>query len=99
MLIWITVSDILTSALAPFKNKEGNIMTDLTLNEYRGVFERELGQILREEARKMYGSDLCGNNSGKIVNPSPNFFGMFKGFSSGLKGLYRKKADHSVRHF
>ena len=45
-------------------------MTDLTLNENRGVFERELEQILREEARKMYGTDLYGKNSGKIVNLS-----------------------------
>ena len=81
------------------KKKEGNILTDLTLNEYRGVFERELEQILREEARKMYSTDLYGKNSGKVVNLSPNFFGMFKGFSSGLKGLDREKSDRSVRHF
>ena len=37
-------------------------MTDLTLNEYRDVPEDELRKILKEEARKMFGSDSSENN-------------------------------------
>jgi len=34
-------------------------MGDLTLNEYKGVSEEDLGKILRNEARKMFGSGSC----------------------------------------
>ncbi|MFC1869433.1 hypothetical protein ACFL0H_15055 [Thermodesulfobacteriota bacterium] len=37
-------------------------MTDLTLNEYRGVPEERLEQILSEEAKMIYSAD-----SGRII--------------------------------
>jgi len=35
--------------------KRGDHMADLTLDEFRGIPENELRQILREEARKIFG--------------------------------------------
>lgn len=35
-----------------------NIMTDLTLDEYKGVSEEAIKKALKEEAEKMFGSDF-----------------------------------------
>ena len=43
-------------------------MTGLVLDEYEGVSEDELGPILKEEARKMFGPDLPDIDSGKRAN-------------------------------
>ena len=43
-------------------------MTDLTLDEYRGLSEEELEQILKEEARIICGSDPPKNNLRATVN-------------------------------
>jgi hypothetical protein len=37
-------------------------MTDLTLNEFKGLSEEKLRQILKEEARIICGPDLLKNN-------------------------------------
>jgi hypothetical protein len=37
-------------------------MTDLTLNEYKGLSEEKLRQVLKEEARIICGPDLLKNN-------------------------------------
>ncbi len=54
-------------------------MTDLTLNEYEGLSEKELERILTEEAREICGSDSFENNSGK----------RFKFFKS-VKGAFNR---------
>ena len=49
-------------------------MTDLTLNEYKGLSEEKLRQILKEEARIICGPDLLKNNfkdTGKRFYPIP----------------------------
>jgi len=38
-------------------NKEGDIMPDLTLDEYKGLSEEELEQILKRQARIICGPD------------------------------------------
>ncbi len=43
-------------------------MTDLTLDEFKGVSEEELAQILKEEARKICGPDSLKNNVRETVN-------------------------------
>ena len=37
-------------------------MTDLTLNEYRGLSEKEIARILKEEAREICGFDSRRND-------------------------------------
>lgn len=43
-------------------------MTDLTLDEYKGLSEEELEQILKEEARIICGSDSLKDNFRKTAN-------------------------------
>jgi len=43
-------------------------MTDLTLDEFKGVSEEELEKILKEEARKICGPDSLKNNFRGTVN-------------------------------
>ncbi len=43
-------------------------MTDLTLDEFKGVSEEELAQILKEEARKICGPDSLKNKVRETVN-------------------------------
>ena len=43
-------------------------MTDLTLNEYKGLSEKELARILKEEAREICGVDSRNTNSRGTVN-------------------------------
>lgn len=50
-------------------------MTDFTLDEYYGISEEELGQILQAEARKMFNSDFLENDSEEVVN---NFYLTFQ---------------------
>ena len=48
-------------------------MTDLTLNEYKGLSEEKLRQVLKEEARIICGPGLLKNNfedTGKSI-PRP----------------------------
>jgi len=50
-------------------NKEGDIMPDLTLDEYKGLSEEELEQILKRQARIICGPDsLKKDNFRKIPN-------------------------------
>lgn len=42
--------------------QESDQMTDLTLDQYKGMSEEELEKILKEEARKMFGSDWTDEN-------------------------------------
>lgn len=42
-------------------------MTDLTLNEYRGISQRELRQKLQAEARLMFSSDSLEKDVGKAA--------------------------------
>ncbi len=45
-------------------------MTDLTLDEYRGIFEEELGEKLKQEVKKYFGSDSPENDLGeRKINP------------------------------
>jgi len=49
-------------------------MTDLTLNEDKGLSEEKLRQVLKEEARIICGPDLLKNNfkdTGKNFYPIP----------------------------
>ncbi len=48
-------------------------MTDLTLDEFRGIPEGELKKILREEARKISGSDSYQNNVEEALSGSDFF--------------------------
>jgi hypothetical protein len=50
-------------------------MTDFTLDEYYGIPEEELGQILQAEARKMFNTDSLENDSEEVVN---NFYLTFQ---------------------
>ena len=43
-------------------------MTDFTLDEYYGIPEEELRQILQAEAKKMFNSDSLENDSEEVVN-------------------------------
>jgi len=49
-------------------NKEGDIMPDLTLDEYKRLSEEKLEQILKEEARIICGSDLLKDNFRETPN-------------------------------
>ena len=44
-------------------------MTDLTLNEYRGLYGEELGRVLKEEAYKVSANDSSENDL--VKNPTP----------------------------
>ena len=43
--------------------QESNQMSDLTLDQFKGMSEEELAKILKEEARKMFGPDWTNENS------------------------------------
>ena len=43
--------------------QESNQMSDLTLDQFKGMSEEELEKILKEEARKMFGSEWTDENS------------------------------------
>ena len=73
------------------KNKTGNDMADLTLDEYRGVTEEELKRLLKEEARKIEGSDWLGNKGRETIEESSNLFKLLKKFSSGLVEVCRRR--------
>ena len=45
-------------------------MTDLTLNEFRGLSGNELKQAFKEEERKMFGSNSLEKNYEEKVNDS-----------------------------
>jgi hypothetical protein len=47
---------------------KGDAMADFTLDQYYGISEEELGQILQAEARKMFNSDSGKNDSEEVVN-------------------------------
>ena len=49
-------------------SKQGDTMPDLTLNEYKGISEKKLARILKEEARKICGVDSLETNSRGAVN-------------------------------
>ena len=49
-------------------------MTDLTLNEGKGFSKEKLGQILREEARKMFNADSLEKDLGGASGYSYTLF-------------------------
>jgi hypothetical protein len=49
-------------------NKEGDIMPDLTLDEYKGLSEEELEQILKRQARIICGPDSLKDNFRETPN-------------------------------
>ena len=53
--------------LLPHFDLKGDAMTDLTLDEYYGIPEEKLGQILQAEARKILNSDSLENEE-EVVN-------------------------------
>jgi len=59
---------IIRGHIPPHMNKEGDIMPDLTLDEYKGLSEEELEQILKEEARIICGSDSLKDNFRETAN-------------------------------
>ena len=59
-------------------------MTDLTLDEYRGIPKEELNQILRDETLKMQGPDPPRIIKDDKTPFSFNFFRLLKGFSNRL---------------
>ena len=59
---------IIQGHIPPHMNKEGDIMPDLTLDEYKGLSEEELEQILKEEARIICGSDSLKDNFRETLN-------------------------------
>ena len=63
---------------------------DLTLNEYRGLFEKELARILKDEARKICGVDSLETNSRGTVNDFCSFLHLkYKNFKSHLRNRNR----------
>jgi len=53
-------------------NKEGDIMTDLTLDEYKGLSKEELERILKKQAWTICGPDSLENNPGDTAKPISN---------------------------
>jgi hypothetical protein len=72
-------------------------VTDLTLNEYEGLSEKELERILTEEAREICGSDSSENNLGKRFKLFFNSLLMLKGLSTGTMEL--NSARTKIRKF
>ena len=63
---------------------KADIMTDLSLNEYRGIPKEKLKQILKEEVRKMYGVDFNRVKAEEKSGSCFHFFEHLKGFSRRL---------------
>jgi len=59
---------IIRGHIPPHMNKEGDIMPDLTLDEYKRLSEEELEQILKKEARIICGSDSLKDNLRETPN-------------------------------
>lgn len=60
-------------------NREGDIMTDLTLDEFRGLSERELKQSLRENARNMFSPHSFEESYEERINGSDSCVSNIKG--------------------
>jgi hypothetical protein len=49
-------------------SEEDDTMTDLTLNEYKGLSEKERARVLKEEARKICGVDSPRNDPRRTID-------------------------------
>lgn len=63
-----------------------NIMTDLTLNDYRDIPKEELDRILKDEAMKMLGTDSVKGKIEENEKLSFNFFNRLMRISRRLAG-------------
>lgn len=66
-------------------------MADLMLDEYRGISKERLSQILKEEARKIYGSGSFENQSGETFDDLQNLHFIFRywaKFTTFISSIY-----------
>lgn len=75
-------------------------MTNFTLNEYKSLSKRELAQVLKEEAEKMFGTasseDTEKDSSGEPLSPKPFHIFRFGALAQYVKALVSKyREPHS----